>query len=152
MATTTGPDLSFARQQVEALMDDTCVITRDHQGGRDDVLNQDTGELVTKPNDEAVVYDETSIGDGGRELGARCKVSPMSADSAARNVSEGGNPLRTRYYRGSIPWDAPMPAKGDELRLTSSRRDPELVGQLFYVEDVLTSTFLVSRRLVLERR
>lgn len=151
MATETGPDLSFAREQVEALMDDTCVIFLDDEGTEDDVLDEVTGELQPPADDTANVYDETTLGYEDRPLEGRCKVTPQGNDNP-RYRNEAGEILSTRWYNGSIPWDSPLPVEGAILRVTSSRRDPELVDQEFRVREVVVSTFLVARRMVLEFR
>src|SRR5688500_2162192 len=119
-------------------MDDTCTITHDAQSTQDDTLNTTTGALAPPNPDTVVIYT------------GRCKVSPMGASTAV--AAEGGQPIRPRAYRGSIPWDSPMPSIGAILKVTSSRRDLELVDQEFIIMDVMQSTFLVSRRMVLERR
>lgn len=131
-------------------MDDTCTITYDSSGTRDDVLDDVTGALVAPDPDTVTVYDDTTVGDGGRDLGARCKVSPLRIDPS--RSQEGGLDVQSRAYQGSLPWDAPAPEEGALLTVTSSRRDPDLVGKEFIVRGVGFSTFLVSRRLVLELR
>lgn len=134
----TGPDLSTARLAVEALMDDTCTITRDAEGFSDDVLDPVTGRLAPPNPDTTSVYT------------GRCKVSPGGTQPSERE--EGGSDVHARTYNGSVPWDAPMPAVGDLLTVASSHRDPQLVGKSFRVQSVAVSTFLVSRRMQLELR
>lgn len=137
MATETGPDLSVAVSAIEALMDDTCVITVD-SGVDDDVLNEASGELV-------------EVGAPEPLYSGRCKVAPAGQDRD-RQVIEGGRKIAVREYRGSIPLDAPVPPRGAILVITSSRRDPELVAKEFEVKDVIMSTFAVQRKLSLELR
>lgn len=146
----TGPDLSVARVVVEALMDDTCVITRDEEKFSDDVLDPVTGRLTPPTPDTITVYDSSTTGAEGRALGGRCKVSPQNTQPSER--LEGGAEVNARMYNGSIPWDAPMPKIGDLLLIASSYRDPQLVGKTFKVQSVEVSTFLVSRRMQLELR
>ncbi len=134
----TGPDLSSARAAVEALMDDTCLITRDVEQFSDDVLDPVTGVLVPPAPDTINIYS------------GRCKVSPEGVQPSERR--EGGVDVYARTYRGAIPWGSPMPQVGDLMSITSSYRDPELVGKVFRVKSVAVSTFLVSRRLELELR
>lgn len=137
MATDTGPDLTVAVDAIEALMDDTCTITLT-SGVGDDTLDIATGELVP-------VGTPTLIYDG------RCKVAPAGQDRD-RAVNEGGRDVGVREYKGSIPLTAPTPPRGSVLTITSSRRDPELVGKSFEVKDLLMSTFAVQRRMSLELR
>lgn len=134
----TGPDLSVARVMVEALMDDTCTITRDPEQFSDDVLDTVTGRLVPPNPDTISIYE------------GRCKVSPQRTQSSERQ--EGGVDVYARKYNGSIPWNSPMPVIGDLLLITSSYRDPQLVGKVFRVQSVEVSTFLVSRKMQLELR
>jgi hypothetical protein len=150
VSTATGPDLSTAREAVEALMDDTCEISWDAQGVGDDVLDEETGDLLAPDPDSGLVYDATTLGDGGRELGGRCKVASIGRDP--RTTTEGGVAVLTGLYNGSIPWDAPVPPVGATFKITSSRRDPDLVGQEFIVKDVAFGTFLISRKMTLEIR
>lgn len=150
MATETGPDLTVARQAVEALMDDTCEIVHDPQGVADDTLNTVTGELNPPAPDDTTIYDATTLGEDGRELGGRCKVTPMTRDP--RSTTEGGVAVRTGLYNGGLPWDAPIPPIGAVLTVKTSRRDPDLVDQEFVVKDVAFGTFLVSRKMMLEIR
>lgn len=150
MATQTGPDLNNARAAVERLMDDTCTITIDAQGAGDDVLNDADGSLTPPDPDASTIYDDTTTGDGGRALGARCKVSP--AGLAPQTIIEGDVDISQRVYNGSIPWDAPMPPVGGVLKVTSSRRDPQLVNEEFQIRSVVVSTFLVARKMQLVLR
>lgn len=137
MATSNGPDLSVAVGAIEALMDDTCTITTD-TGVDDDVLNPATGVLapVGAP---AVIYD------------GKCKVAPAGQDRD-RAIMEGGRSIGVREYRGSLPLDAITPPRGAVLKITSSRRDPELVDKEFEIKDVIMSSFAVQRKLALELR
>ena len=150
MATETGPDLSDARLAVEDLMDDSCRIVR-YEDASVDTLDVVTGSLSVPAGDPVTVYDESSTGDGGRVLLGRCKASPMT-ESQPRLGSEGAVEILPRPYRFSVPWDAPEPKIGDLITILSSRRDPTLVGTEFIVKDVMRSTFLVGRRMIVERR
>jgi hypothetical protein len=122
VSTTTGPDLTTARQAVENLMDDTCTIYRDVEGTADDGLDPETGELLLPDPDADLVY------------AGRCKLAPTLPGA----------------YSCGLPWDSPEPAIGDVVTVDSTRRDPDLVGKTLVVRDVLYSTFLVSRKLTLE--
>lgn len=145
-----GPNLQPARDALDRLMEDTCVIVRDQDGTGNLVLNEATGALEPTYDDEAVVYGPATRGDGGRELGGRCMLVPGGLQR--REDSAGGQDLDVKVYTLTIPWDAPMPQYGDTVLILSSRRDPEMVGQQLRLRgnpDV--STFLVSRQLDVER-
>lgn len=120
-------------------MDDECVIRRPAEGGvDDDELVEATGELepVGTPK---IVYE------------GKCKVTPTGA--LAEHAQElGGVHWSVKDYMLSIPADSPMPRKNDEVEITASRRDLELVNSRFRVREVLKSSFLVSRRMLVEDR
>ncbi len=150
MATETGPDLSTAVEAIEALMDDTCVIDRDPDAELDNVLDTVTGALTRPEGHPFRVYDETTTGEGGRPLGAKCKVT--KSNTQMKYSQEAGRAVRTAAFMGAIPVDSPMPWEGDILTVTSSRRDSELVGLTFRVGEVVVSTFAVQRKFELELR
>jgi len=130
-------------------MDDTCVIRRDPEGVTDDTFDEDTGELNPPDPDESTIYDADTLGDGDRALGGRCKFSPSKSAIPNR---QGGLDIKVGEYNCGLPWDAPVVEIGDVVECLSSRRDPELVDKQFTVKDVVYSTFLVSRKLLLELR
>lgn len=138
MATETGPDLESAREAIEALMDDTCTIHRDSEGELDDDLDLITGVLARPVGQPVLVYD------------GRCKVSKSAVQM--KYSEEAGRAVPVRAYTGGIPVDSPLPAEGDILTVTSSRRDPYLVDQGFRVTEVVTSTWAVQRKFGLELR
>lgn len=137
MATSTGPDLAPAKAAVERLMDDTCDIVR-AVGPSDDTLNAVTG-VLTSPVAATTIYS------------GRCKVSPQG-DVQPREIDEGGDELTHRLFKLAIPLALAPVAIGDDVTITSSRRDQELVGMKLVVREVLQSTFAVSRRMIAERR
>lgn len=147
MATTTGPDLTVAREAVEALMDDTCIVTRPGDPD-DDVLDIDTGEIGSSST-ATPVYGPDTLGFEDRELGSRCKFKPAS-DNQPDEQEWGGDTRPRRFYSIGLPWDAPDVQEGDKIDCTSSRRDPLLVGQTFIVREVVYSTMLVQRRVTAE--
>lgn len=118
-------------------MDDTCTITQDSLGAFDDVLDEETGRLVQPSSDSSVVYD------------GKCLVGLDVVDGGID--VEGGREYSGQKYRASLPWNADIPV-GSVLEVTSSRRDPQLVGMKFNVKAVSYKTMLVSRRLALEPR
>ena len=145
MATETGPDLDTAREAVENLMDDTCTVRRSGVGKGQ--LNRLTG-VIDAPQATAV-YGPGTLGFGDRELGAKCKAKPMN-EAQPQDDERGQRYRGKRFYLVGVPWDAPAFAEGDEVVLTSSRRDPQIVGKPMVVREVVYSSFLVQRKLVCE--
>lgn len=135
MATTSGPDLSAAVRAVTALMDDTCVITRGSDK-EDLILDRTTGALVD-PETPGTVY------------AGRCKVRP----SGGSYGETGDVSTLTLVWEGAIPAESDaVILEGDTWTHTSSRRDPQLVDAVFRVKEVVTSSFRVQRKVVLERQ
>lgn len=132
MATETGPDLTGARRQLEALMDDSCRITRP----------------LVDPQDPPVVYDATTHPDhaSGEFGGARCLVGQRSGAGLRAEDDE----YRYSPY-ATLPWDVTDVQEGDVLEVLTSRRDPSLPGLEAIVRSVARKTFLVGRRLELDR-
>jgi hypothetical protein len=152
MASTTGPDLTTAQESVERLQDDACIITRTSAAA---VLNQVTGKMEYPP--PATIYNAASTGEGGRSLadsdgtGGRCSINyPSNTQPSYRE--EGGRQILRSVLEAKLPIDAPLIREGDILTVVSSRRDPQLVNQVFRVSDVIEKSMAVSRRLVLEKR
>lgn len=151
MASTTGPDLTVAREAVERLQDDACIVTRAGVA----VLNETTGVMESPA--PTTVYSAASVGEGGRSLadadgtGGRCSVSyPSNARSGYRE--EGGRQVLDSVPEARVPVDAPLIKEGDIFTVVSSRRDPQLVTKSFRVSDVIEKSMAISRRIVLEQR
>jgi hypothetical protein len=130
VATETGPDLSFAQQMVESLMDDTCIVVRprvlDEEGLAD-------APRIYPPADDP--------GEDGRCLiGDEPTQGAASVDDAYRFA-----------HRASLPAETQGVQEGDVLIVASSRRDPDLPGNRYIIRRVVEKTFLVSRRLGMER-
>lgn len=121
MSTTTGPDLTPARLAVERLMDDTCEIRRNVDGVDDAVLNQATG-LLEDPTPLEPFYT------------GPCSLR-MSAQGVASTIA--------------VPLAAPELLPGDVVKMTSTRRDPVLVGEAYVIKKPLYNSMAVSRRAVL---
>lgn len=124
-------------------MDDECIVTVDEGGVDEAVLNQETGELEQLP--ASTVYE------------GKCKIkSPKGLSN--RPVEEGGQIYTQGEYELGLPLSVleanpdQEPAKGMWVLVTSSRRDPGLVGQKFRIIEVIYGTFAVQRKCPLERR
>ena len=134
-AGTTGPNLASAKRAIEKLMDDRCVIRFDVEGAGDDTFDEDTLLEAPPAFDSLYVYQ------------GRCMVRTQGATET--NLA--GRVVPSRSYHVKIPVDAPVIPRGAVVTITAARRDPQLVGQRFTVQDAKTSTFAVSRELTCER-
>ena len=128
-------------------MDDTCVIRGSGTPESDGVLDPDTGEIVYPP--AAVLYDGTSTGEDGRALGGRCKIRPMQS-GVPQDVEWGGTDTPLEYNLLSLPHDAPEVPTSSVVEMSTSRRDAQLPGRRYVVRDVVHTTMLVQRRLIVE--
>lgn len=138
MATSTGPDLTGAVEAIAALMDDTAQVRRDN-GSEDGVFNENTG-IIEEANELGdLIYDGHVL--VGKQGSARPAVT-----------EEGGVQMVPAWYELSFPVDAPEFRVGDNVVMTSARRDPQLVNQTYRIREVVQETFFVSRDVVVERR
>lgn len=146
MATRNGPDLSFAQTTFRRFLDDTCKITRDAGAPNntfDDVLDLSTGALteVTPGAGIVVIYN------------GACKFSPVLT-SEPRYALEGEGQEVKRNYTLGLPKEA-RPALvrvGDEVTITTSRRDPMSVGQVFYIKEFIVNSWAIQRKFIMELR
>lgn len=131
MASNTGPDLDGARIAVEALMDDTCIVLRPSPEGSETIDPVSLKRVKTPP---------TQIYDG------RCSVGTASRPGQPfENV--GGDQRGLAGYSLSLPiLQAPELLAGDIVRITSSRRDPQLSGTQFLIDEVAYKTMAISRK------
>jgi hypothetical protein len=130
VATETGPDLSFARRTVESLMDDTCVVVRPR------VLDEEglaEAPRIYPPEDDPAE-------DGPCMVGDESVMGSPEASDAYRFA-----------HRASLPAETLGVQEGDVLIVKTSRRDPDLPGNRYVVRRVGEKTFLLTRRLVMER-
>lgn len=147
MVLPTAPDLSPARRQVEELMTDTCHIWHDVSGTRDDALDPVTLKLTRPPANNQTVYDATTTGVGGRELEGKCRIR-MTTEANPEAIHVAGQLLGPRLYELFLPWDAPVPMRSDLVEITFSLRDPSLTTTTFRVAEVVRTTMLVHRKVL----
>lgn len=117
---------SEGRRVAEALMVDTCTITRPGTP----VTDPDTGE-VTVPSDS--VY------------AGRCKVQTNEAQEA--NPEAGGATYTVQRYRVDVPVGAYEPAIGDVVTITAAAHDVNLVGRRYRVVALLHKSMATAYRL-----
>lgn len=127
-------------------MDDTCVVVRPDLG--DGVLDRNTGKLVELP--AITIYDATHTGYLDRPLGAMCKIKPAS-NPHPNDRQIGSQPNPQRFFTLGLPWDAPEVLEGDIATILTSRRDPQLVNDRYIAREILHTTMLVQRRVIVER-
>jgi len=75
-------------------------------------------------------------------------ISPM-VFRRDRQESGGDEAIRVRVYRCMLPWDAdPLPAV-DDYAIVDECDDPDVVGRLFWVVDVMFESEIAGRRVTL---
>jgi hypothetical protein len=116
------------RRAAEALMADTCTISR---GGGSTVFDPDTGEYVTTVGE--AIY-----------TGA-CRVKPR--DNADQVVEAGGTNVSLFPYVVSVPVGAVAYEVDDLVTVTAGALDPALVGLVLRVRQISVGTHLTARRL-----
>lgn len=130
----TGPDISAGEQALERIMDDGCDLTRNLSGQADALLNSATGQLVQ----------------AGPQLlySGRCMVRGTDGSVLERGGAYPVQSNPTLYLPLSYLRLNPLaePARGDLVIITSSRRDPAMVGRRYEIDDIAGSTFAVARR------
>lgn len=155
MATTHGPDLEAARKAVERLMDDTCAVYRGVDDSSSDVLDPDTGVLVSAPM--VRIYPTQAMIDADPDM------ETLGGPVSFRTVGEGFTTTQTRVQGGDAETyrmfnvrtpinDSPSFLEGDLMVCITSRRDPTLVDVQFVVREAMASSFSVSRKLLAERQ
>jgi len=143
VATSTGPDLTAAREAVRALMDDECRLLRDmsSDGPMEAVLDTHTLSLVQPAGaGEFLVYQ------------GRCKVQPAGTAFTTAVEREARKAQREVTYNIGIPFDAPQPREGDSVVVVSARSNDALIGRRFRVGKVLLSTFHLQWKMIAELR
>lgn len=132
------PNLARATSKIESLMQDTCQIVRDAEGVGDDVWDEETGQFIAPTNDTITVYS------------GPCFVRPTGIGSTeSAEMTATSNP-GYRTLAGYIPKNITGVAENDWMVITSSLRDPLLVGRRLRVIGIRHMTFAVARILDLE--
>lgn len=127
---------STGQSFIEGFMIDECLISRDEQGVYDDVLDEETGELVQPDPDVVEVYS------------GACLLKPMGTKDQAYDT--GDQPVYRKGYNVLLPKEVDDVRLGDVLTMTTSVRDPALEGYSFRVFEVRVSTHSVYRHIRVE--
>jgi Family of unknown function (DUF6093) len=142
MATRTGPNLAFATKTFRRFFDDTCRITVDAgnpNDAADDVLDELTGELTPPTGSVRTIYS------------GACKFSPQLT-SEPRWAHEGEGVEGKRFYNFSLPINTVTIPIGAKITVTSSRRDPRSVGEVFYAREQVINSWAIQCKIVAEHR
>ncbi|MFC7220380.1 DUF6093 family protein [Streptomyces polyrhachis] len=137
-------NLSGVQRVVEGTLLDRVQLRRDVLGHGDDVLDEETGELVTVPPACVIVWEGA---------GAVMPHGVPRASALLDNVLTA--PAPSLDYRGFLPLSAPPARPGDALWVigssrSDSLRDPYLVGRAFRVGESDTGSFAVVRTVLLQ--
>jgi hypothetical protein len=151
-----------ARRAIEKYaMTSACRIEYDAEGSGDDETDLETGQVFRPLDDSALIYDQNSLGDGGRSLahpsglGGLCYIGPVQATRSVGLQIAGGARLTTAPYEIMIPLDGPDVEVGAVIECTHSdfpTSDPALAGQQFTVRQVQTGSLQPARVLITEMR
>lgn len=76
----------------------------------------------------------------------KCRVQTKSEMGAATDVGEAT--VYVLRHEVQLPISATGLAEGDQVTITASVLDPDLVGKVFTVRDVTAKTHLTARRLI----
>lgn len=115
--------MNVAERLVESRMDDRCRISRDPQAHTDDVLDEDTLQLVAPADDATLIYQD------------RCLVV-SDTDRQSQVDERSGQDLHEDRILVRIPKSAPAVRLGDRTEILKADRVPHLVGRAFYVVSV----------------
>lgn len=123
--------LARGRAAAEALMVDACTIRRaTGEAGSDDDGNV------------AETYEQIYVG--------KCRVQQTSAQAAQEDVGEDFQlMLRLEVH---LPMSVTGLEAGDEVAITASAHDPDLVGRVFLVRDLAHKTYATARRIGVTER
>ncbi|MET7395618.1 DUF6093 family protein [Dactylosporangium sp. NPDC005572] len=118
--------LAAGRRAAERGMVDTCRITRVTAVDTDETTGETTSVVET-------LYD------------GRCRVQRRGSEAQRENIGEAS--LVLLRVELQLPMSAAGLREGDDVEMTTSVNDPDLVGRTFRVRDVPDKTDATARRL-----
>lgn len=125
-----GSALLRGRQRNETLMVDACTIERK------------ATESVTAAGEIDATY--TTVYSG------KCRIVVRTRERLGGSWMEVGEEARVvSRLELQIPISAPEPHEGDRVTMNSSMYDPHLGSKTFFVRDVMTKSYLTSRRITI---
>lgn len=119
------------RRAAERLMTDACTITR---GGAAGTFDEET--LVYAAGATSAIYS------------GACRVKPR--DNQDQVVMAGDQPVSLWPYVVSVPMTVTGVEVDDLITVTACHLDPDLVGQVLRVRQVLQGSHLTARRMACE--
>ncbi|MDI3417971.1 DUF6093 family protein [Streptomyces luteolus] len=125
---------------MEGVLEDRLELWRDVQGESDDVLDEDSGQLMPVEGTPFLVWDG---------LGAVTLAGQLSGAKAALDGVAAGE-VSQSPYQAMVPVDAPPTRPGDVLVVAGSTRDPQLMGRRFRVVDYGLGSYAVVRLIRLQ--
>lgn len=80
----------------------------------------------------------------------KCRVVVRTRERLGGSWMDVGEELRVvSRLELQVPISAPEPVEGDKVTLTASVYDPQLVGKVYAVRDIMHKSFLTSRRITI---
>lgn len=150
------------RRALDKLMKTGVRVAYDREGSADDAFDYSTGAVYKPLNDDEIVYDELSIGDGGRPLvhytglGGKAIVAPISAvRSVGLQIADGAR-FTNAPYEIHVPLDAPnevgINAVVEVVASEFPYSDPALLERQFVIRVQLDGTLHPVRVYIAEER
>jgi hypothetical protein len=130
-------DYALGAGFIDSFMIDECIIVHDEQNTDDDILDEDTGELVPPVGDSGSVYE------------GPCLLKPIQQKDL--EFIQGAAPLFRKVYRVLLPISVVDVKIGDTFTLTIGTWDPFLVGKTMRINQITGQTHRVYRNMLVER-
>jgi hypothetical protein len=125
-----GTALLRGRQLVERLMVETCTVVRK------------TGETVGAGG--VITPITTTVYTG------KCRIMVRTRERLGGSYTDVGEELRVlSRLELQVPISAPELFEADKVTITAATYDPQLVGRLYTVRDVMHKSYLTSRRVTI---
>ena len=130
--------LRDGRREAEALMVDTCTITRpDPNAPGDPITGAGRGHVT--------VYPDPTWPDDHPWKRGKCKVQASGAQE--RTPEAGGHTYTVQRYEVHLPVGAYAPHVGDDVEITTALLDPHLAGRHLRVSALLHKSLATAYRL-----
>jgi hypothetical protein len=125
-----GTALLRGRQLVERLMVETCTVVRK------------TGQTVGAGG--VITPITTTVYTG------KCRIVVRTRERLGGSYTDVGEELRVlSRLELQVPISAPELLEADKVTITAATYDPQLVGKLYTVRDVMHKSYLTSRRVTI---
>lgn len=124
-------DLDPMKEFLEGEMVDTCAVSFDEEGERDDVFDEQSMQYFRKPSDSSILYT------------GPCLITPEGNLPQTNLV--GGGDIIEGLYRLKTPLASPGFSPNSVVTCLSSLRHPGLVGLNFLVVEETFSSWAIVR-------